>query len=64
MESNAEKDKIFIRGLILKSQFSPRLCVKIMFSGLFYFPSIASRVWLAETVIGVPGPKIFAAPAA
>ena len=30
----------------------------------FCFSSIASRVWVAEVTIGVPGPKILAAPAA
>ena len=30
----------------------------------YCFSSIASSVWVAEVTIGVPGPKIFAAPAA
>ena len=30
----------------------------------FCFSSIASSVWVAEVTIGVPGPKILAAPAA
>ena len=29
----------------------------------FCFSSMASRVWVAEVTIGVPGPKILAAPA-
>ena len=47
-----------------KRRADSRLLSLITLNTYFFFSSIASRVWVAEVTIGVPGPKILAAPAA
>ena len=47
-----------------KGRLTPALIFMRDIDNYFCFSSMASRVCVAEVTIGVPGPKIFEAPAA